>query len=199
MIKNCEIYDNILKDMKIKKDIFVIQNENNNKTEIPHDKYKTDNIIKKVLVFIYTCLVDKINTIIQNIEGCQEYRIKLKYEFKSRLKKDIYASVLITPIKDLLIKENCGSDNDKIIILMLEKNNELLNYIFNLTFQEWIEFVQMKKKPEIEIFKDDELYLLLDEKFRQNNSNQAYFCNFLFCLYYFDKWFNSINGRNSNN
>ena len=196
MIKNSEIYDNILKDMKIKKYIFKIQNNN---TEIPHDKYKTDNIIKKVFVFIYTCLVDKINSIIENIEGCQEYRIKLNYEFKSRLKKDIYTSVLITSIKDLLIKKNCGSENDKIILLMLKKNNKLLNYIFNLTFQEWIEFVQMKKKPEIEIFKADELYLLLDKKFRENNSDQTYFCNFLFCLYNFDKWFNAIIGRNSNN
>ena len=198
IIKNFKIYDNILKDMKIKKDIFSIQNKINNKPEKTHDKYKTDNIIKKVIVFIYNCLVDKINSIIENIEGCKKYVIKLKYEFKSRLKKDIYTTLLIIPIKDLLIKENCGSENDKIIILLLEKNNKVLNYIFNLTFQEWIEIVQMKKKPEIEIFKGDELYRLFDKIFKENGEDQTYFGNFLVCLYRFDKWFNGLKGRNSN-
>ena len=196
MIEQNEIYDNILKDMKIKNYIFTIHNDNN--PEIIHDKYKTDNIIKKVFVFFFTCLIDKINSIIYNIEGNQKYKIELKYEFKSRLKKDIYLLLLDTTIKDLLIKENCGSENDKIILTFLEKNAPILNYIFNLTFKEWIEFAQMKKKPKIEIFQTDELYSLLEKKFEENNEDQQYFCNFVFCFYFFDKWFNSIKGRNSN-
>jgi hypothetical protein len=98
MIKTGEIYENILRDMKIKRVIFEVHNENknNNNSEITHDKYKTDNIIKKVLVFIFTCLIDKINSIMQNNGKLKNYKIKLNYEFKSRLKKDIHLILLDT-------------------------------------------------------------------------------------------------------
>ena len=195
MIVKFKIYENVLIDMNIKIDIFVVHKSNNNNSKITHDKYKTDNIIKKVLVVIFSFLVDKINSIIEKIEGCQNDNIKLEYKFKSRLKKDVYLKQLDTPIKDLLCKQNCGSENDKIIEKILKKNNPSLNYLLNLTFKEWIEFVQMKKEQEIEIFTTEELYNLFNKKFKENK-DERYFCNFLFCFYYFDRWFNSINGRN---
>ena len=104
-------------------------------------------------------------------------------------------------IKDLLSFEispyksfNVNSNKDNIKkILEEEKNNEMIMYIFNMKFRDWIDIFTMKKEIKLingsEIIKTSlpKITDLLKDIFIKNDI--VYLRLFLLYLYNYEKWF----------
>ena len=72
---------------------------------------------------------------------------------------------------------------------MLKKDDEKIQYVFNLKFKEWIDIFTMKK--ENKFVKIDGLYLLLNKiiKSKEGYIDAVYFAKFVYYLYNFENWF----------
>ena len=72
---------------------------------------------------------------------------------------------------------------------MLKKDDEKIQYVFNLKFKEWIDIFTMKR--ENTIAKIDGLYLLLNKilKTKEGDIDEVYFVKFVYYLYNFENWF----------
>ena len=177
------------------------KNKNDNKTG-EHNKFSTDNIMKKVKSFLFRFLINVINLIIP-LE-CKQYRLKkLKYAYINQIKKDIEINYLNMTIRELLSLEISpkysitGKDfNQRNIekILNISNTNVELNKIFNMTFRDWIDIFTLKKKSDIVI---DGVDKLLEEVYEKNNNDKGYFSLFAYCLYNYEKWLECKQGRNS--
>ena len=108
------------------------------------------------------------------------------------------------PLK-LLLSQNISSkykapsNKNKLIIedlLKDEKDNEVINYIMNLTFMEWIDMFRNKK--EVKINGNNIKFEGIDDvlnTIRNKNKEKGYFSNFIYLLYGYEKWFDNKTGR----
>ena len=166
------------------------------KIKVKHNKLSIDNIMKKVKIKYIEYLVFSINSILEKNEELKKYKLsKLPYDFKIKLKKENNTSILHETIQIVL---SYNEKNKKNIAKILENKNhyEKLNYIFNLTFEEWIDIFTMKKESEITFEGFDSLLKKILEK---NKDDKRYLCNFIFCLYNFKRWIYCKKGRNPKN
>jgi hypothetical protein len=123
----------------------------NDLAERIHGKYSSDNIIKKIKGALFKSLVQFINKILQRDKIIKDLNYK---KYINQLKKDINIKYLHLCIKDLLSFEispykscNVNSNKDNIKkILEEEKSNEMIMYIFNMKFRDWIDIFTMKKE-----------------------------------------------------
>ena len=179
------------------------RNQNNVLTKInkhKHDKYSTDNIIKKIKVHLIKILIKYVN--IEFISKVyKKFKLKiLDYKFSSNINKEENLKCLDMTIKELLSLEitkkfitKSAKINEYMIKKMLrkEKNNEKVQYVFNLKFKEWIDIFTMKREGNI-IIKIDGLDLLLNKilnKQKDGGIDEVYFVNFVYHLYNFENWF----------
>ena len=142
----------------------------NNSTRDEHDRMASDNIIKKIKAKLFKICVDFINKII-NEKSENEEDIKLiniHYKYINQLNREIDLNYLKSPLKDLFSKEispkykTKNRDFNKNIIenIIKNKNNGLdystINFVFNLTFRQWIDLFLLKK--DFDIFKKEHEY-----------------------------------------
>ena len=164
-----------------------------------HDKYSTDNIIKKIKNYLIKSLIKFVNS---ELIGTNVYKKsilkKLDYKFTSNINKEDNIICLKMTIKELLSFEiskkyttQNKNRNEIIIQKMLKKGkkDEKIQYVFNLKFKEWIDIFTMKK--ENTIAKIDGLYLLLNKilKTKEGDIDEVYFVKFVYYLYNFENWF----------
>ena len=99
-------------------------------------------------------------------------------------------------------KPNKKTNEENIkIILEKGKNDEKIQYLFNLKFKEWIDIFTMKKEGN-NIVKIDGLHLLLKEKLnipKDGEIDEKYFIKFVYYLYNFEAWFLSKKDKKSKN
>ena len=194
---------NTLYEMNTKKYNELKKNNQLNK----HNKHPPDNIIKKIKVHLIRYLIIFINSILTGFNKCKKYKIKkLDYEIVSNIKKVDNIKYLNITIKELLSLEistkytsKDNNANEIIIKKILEKGkeDEKIQYVFNLKFKEWIDIFIMKK--ESEIVKIDGLDLFLKEILEKNQkekdkNDEKYFVKFVYYLYNFERWF--LNKKN---
>jgi len=194
---------NILNEINPKKYNELKKNNQLNK----HNKHSPDNIIKKIKVHLIRYLIIFINSILTGFNKCKKYKIKkLDYEIVSNIKKVDNINYLNITIKELLSLEistkytsQDNNANEIIIKKILEKGkeDEKIQYVFNLKFKEWIDVFIMKK--ESEIVKIDGLDLFLKEILEKNQkekdkNDEKYFVKFVYYLYNFERWF--LNKKN---
>ncbi len=167
-----------------------------------HNKFSTDNIMKKVKSFLFRYLIIAINLIIP--QECKQYHLKkLNYDYINQIKKDKEISYLNMTIRDLLsleispkysiIEKNFNQKNIE-KILEISNTNVDMNKIFNMTFRDWIDIFTLKKKSDIIIEGIDKL---LEEVYEKNKYDKHYFSLFVYCLYNYEKWFDCKQSRNS--
>lgn len=166
-----------------------------------HNRSSTDNIIRKVKKNLKDYVVSS------NKEHLGNELKTLNYnELVSKGDKKANLELLDMPLKEFLSQDISGkyttedSDtNRKYINKILEekKNDEKIKYILNITFRDWIEIFTMKRKSSVEFKGIDKLLeKILNDKDNKDDNN--YFCNFVFCLYNYEKYWESKRDRKSN-
>ena len=181
--------------------------DKNNGKSGKHDKYESDNIIKKCKGTFISYVVENINIHIDK-EKKYEKLLDLDYSLISKIKKDSDLELLNMKLKDLVSKDisskyksklNEKDYNKNIInkIIQNEDSSEKLMNLLNMTFNEWIDIFTYK----IENDYNKEYNLLqsaLDKINQKNNNDKEYLLKFIFYLYNYKRWFESKKGRNTN-
>lgn len=166
-----------------------------------HNKFSTDNIIRKIKKNFKEYIVSSNKKYLGN---------ELKYlnynELVSKGDKKANLDLLDMPLREFLSQDISGKyttekadTNRKYINKILEekKNDKTLKYVLNITFRDWIEIFTMKRKSDVQFEGIDELLeKILNDKDNKDDNN--YFCNFVFCLYNYEKYWESKRDRKSN-
>ena len=180
------------------------RNAKDDNTIRKHNKDSSDNIARKIKVYIFKVLIEycKINV--------SKYLLGLDYEYISNLKKDINVKMLDSSLKEILSLDTSskyGKDNrennKKIISAILEKesNNEKVKALLDMKFNDWIDNILLFKENTKDTDKFNGLESILSDlisklKFPRDN---YYLTRFLFYLFNFRSWFENKKGRNENN
>ena len=180
------------------------RNAKDDNTIRKHNKDSSDNIARKIKVYIFKVLIEycKINV--------SKDLLSLDYEYISNLKKDINVKMLDSSLKEILSLDTSskyGKDNrennKKIISAILEKesNNEKLKALLDMKFNDWIDNILLFKENTKDTDKFNGLESILSDlisklKFPKDN---YYLTRFLFYLFNFRSWFENKKGRNENN
>ncbi len=174
--------------------------DENNFEKNNHNKYRPDNIMKKIKGNLFDFIIKKINDSLT--DKSEQYSLKkIDYEYINQLKRDVDIRYLNMPIKELFSNKISSkykldasvNERNIIKILEIEKDNAEINYIFNLTFREWIDIFTLKKHSVIKIDGIDQFL----EKILKNNNEKRYFSLFVYCLYNYERWFLCRKGRNT--
>ena len=183
----------------------------NDQSKRKHNKMSPDNVIKKIKSKIFEMILLFVNSIlnVNNEEENNKILKDLDYKYINQLNKVIDLDYLGLPLKDLLSKEispkfkKYQKDYNKKTIENIEKknNNEIINFVFNMTFREWLDLFTLKKKvtefgnlsedkcKEIEK-KLPKLQTILDEIMEKNNEeNNNYYSHYIFYLFNYEIWF----------
>lgn len=200
------------KRKKIKKTEVNIEKENlpkgrnakDDNTIRKHNKDSSDNIARKIKVYIFKVLIEycKIN-VSKDLLG-------LDYEYISNLKKDINVKMLDSSLKEILSLDTSskyGKDNrennKKIISAILEKesNNEKVKALLDMKFNDWIDNILLFKENTKDTDKFNGLESILSDLISklQFPRDNYYLTRFLFYLFNFRSWFENKKGRNENN
>ena len=180
------------------------RNAKDDNTIRKHNKDSSDNIARKIKVYIFKVLIEycKIN-VSKDLLG-------LDYEYISNLKKDINVKMLDSSLKEILSLDTSskyGKDNrennKKIISAILEKesNNEKVKALLDMKFNDWIDNILLFKENTKDTDKFNGLESILSDlisklKFPRDN---YYLTRFLFYFFNFPSWFENKKGRNENN
>ena len=175
--------------------------KDNNSENKDHNKYRLDNIFKKIKGNLFDLIVKIINNQL-TVDSKGYYLKKIDYDYVNQLKRDVDLEYLDMTIKELLSKnispkfkklEKSMNATNIEKILQIEKDNNEINYIFSLTFREWIDIFTLKKKSSIKIKGIGDFLKTIYE----NNKEKRYFSLFVYCLYNYERWFLYKKGRNS--
>ena len=180
------------------------RNAKDDNTIRKHNKDSSDNIARKIKVYIFKALIKyfKIN-VSKNLLG-------LNYEYISNLKKDINVKMLDSSLKEILSLDTSskyGKDNrennKKIISAILEKesNNEKVKALLDMKFNDWIDNILLFKENTKDKDKFNGLESILSDLISklQFPRDNYYLTRFLFYLFNFRSWFENKKGRNENN
>lgn len=205
--------------------------KNNDPSNSLHNKNSHDNIIKKIKSKILEHLLNFINDLlnslkekkiinldnIKNEKEIEKEKIIKKIDYNkvvNDMKKKNNLAFLKMTLKELLsIKisskySTLSKDLNKSTINELfnrEKENKIINFIFNMKLGDWIDIFTYKKEItefgfiDNEIIKEIEINFkkvdkLLEEIYDLNNENN-YFSFFVCLLYNFERWFYVKKGR----
>ena len=180
------------------------RNAKDDNTIRKHNKDSSDNIARKIKVYIFKVLIEycKIN-VSKNLLG-------LNYEYISNLKKDINVKMLDSSLKEILSLDTSskyGKDNrennKKIISAILEKesNNEKVKALLDMKFNDWIDNILLFKENTKDTDKFNGLLSILSALISklQFPRDNYYLTRFLFYLFNFRSWFENKKERNENN
>ena len=206
--------------------------KNNEPSDGKHNKDSPDNIIKKIksklldylLKFINnllkSLLYNKINTYIQigkNEKEMEKEKIIKKIDYKAivdDMKRENNLNLLDNRLQKILSNDitskysTLSKDlNKKIIdnILKEEKDNEIIMFVFKLTFREWFDIFTYKKEiKDFDILDDESINKIINHFERADkllediyhlNYNHNYFSRFVILLYNYERWFFVKQGR----
>ena len=204
---NSEILkDKLENPIIIKKKYKLGRKEKEDNSERLHNKYKDDNIIKKIKKNLFYYLSLFINVILNEF-NCNKNIMNLNYkENIGNLKKEENLGMLKMKLKDLLSLnisdkyKSCDKNMNKLIIKEILTNygeNELIKNIFNLEFKDWIDIFLMKK--ELTILKKYKIkFKRIDHHLKElikNEEKEDYLTNYIYLLYNYEIWFYNKKGR----
>ena len=208
-----EVNNNKSENNKIcgeKKIIFSTQKTLKKKEVKKHDKFSSDNLIKKLKCYLLKFLVKFANLIIKNYKSnkIKEYTlIKINHIEAKDLDTKNNLALLDMPIKEILSKEkskhfkNRKPSNKETIEKLLrdEINNIIIQTIFTkMTFREWLQNFKNKEIKEINKVKIEfkGVDKLLKEIDKENNIK--YINMIKYHLDNFEEWFKKRKPRNKN-
>ena len=155
------------------KDSFTSSSRKNDKKA--HDKYSTDNLLRKIQVHYLSFIISFVNDILKNLNYKQRF-LKLDYQFKKNINKKFFDSLKGKTIKEIICNKisnkykNQSKDTNKIIYEEI-KNDKILNNLlsenylnlFRKIYYKNSEYINLKEygldkdillSKEVKIFKD---------------------------------------------
>ena len=200
-----------------------------------HNKESPDNIIKKIKSKILeTYLLNFMNSLLskaiinkeiinpyfkKNIDEKDKENLIKKIDYKQivdSMKKESNLELLRLSLKDLLSKNisakysTLSRDfNKKIIdeISLKEKDNEIISFVFNMTFGEWFDIFTFKKEiRDVKLIDKDSIKLVMQQFERvdklltdiYDSHDKNYFSIFAYLIYNMKDGF-SLNNRDNQN
>jgi hypothetical protein len=183
-----------------------------------HNKYSSDNVIKKIKANLFKNMIIFCNNILKS----SNINITLKninYNIINNLNKKNELKQFEMTLKELISEEispkynslNADYNKKKIIEILKErKDNKVLNFIFNMTYRQWIDIFILKQN--IRDYKIDEYLSVLDEGNYKEIEKQipkvsealinvsekngiVYLSFYIFYLYNYEQWFFSKRNR----
>lgn len=129
------------------------------KSIIKHDKMSSDNILKKIkAVLLNKYIINFLNEII-NFKLKKYKLVKLDYRYINELKKENELKYFKMSLKEIFSMDistkhsKFGKDYNKKIIDQIINKDDSINFIFNLTYNDFIDLFTHKKKIEdIKVF-----------------------------------------------
>ena len=175
-----------------------------------HNKFLDDNILKKIKSKFLHYLILFVNVVIkgENVGNKKEFKF-LNYSYADSLKKSEEIKLLNMTIKEIILNKSIspkyskpGEDyNKKLlgIVLQNENSNEIIKYAFNMKFKEWIDILTKKVKAKIKEEYFNQIGDLIKNVVGKNddNDNDEYMPNFIYCLYNYERLFILKRDRNS--
>jgi hypothetical protein len=175
-----------------------------------HNKFLDDNILKKIKSKFLHYLILFVNVVIkgENVGNKKEFKF-LNYSYADSLKKSEEIKLLNMTIKEIILNKSIspkyskpGEDyNKKLlgIVLQNENSNEIIKYAFNMKFKEWIDILTKKVKAKIKEEYFNQIGDLIKSVVGKNddNDNDEYMPNFIYCLYNYERLFILKRDRNS--
>ena len=175
--------------------------DDKNTSQGNHKKDCPDNIIKKIKAFLFTSVIEYVEQYINSQNIKEKIKLlRLDYKYINNLKKEDNIKVLNEPLRNIVSLDTSSryanyqdkSWNKKIIQKILDKNDEKINSLLNLSFSTWIDIFTCRQKWENNIqFYKIKNYL---EKIQDENDSE-YFSKFIFYLFNYQKWFLHKKGR----
>jgi len=182
----------------------------NDSSDRAHNKFLDDNILKKIKSKFLHYLIISINLVIKGeiIDNKNEFKF-LNYSYADKLKRSEEIELLNMTIKEIIGDKGIspkyskfGEDYNKNlleVILQKENSNEIIKYVFNMKFKEWIDILTKKEKAKIkeEYFNQigDMLKMVIEKN--DDNDNDEYMPNFIYCLYNYERIFIIKRARNN--
>ena len=129
------------------------------KSIITHDKMSSDNILKKIkAVLLNKYIINFLNEIMKF--KLKKYKlVKLDYRYINELKKENELKYFKMSLKEIFSMDistkysKFGKDYNKKIIEQIINKDDSINFIFNLTYNDFIDLFTHKKKIEdIKVF-----------------------------------------------
>ena len=179
-------------------------------TKGKRNKYCVDNIIKKIKVLFFSCVIEYVQIFLNNNKKNYDGDIKLltldHKQYINKLVKKLDLELLRMPLKDLISLDTSKryakiSDKDwnkKIIekILEKEKNNKKINDLLNMSFNKWIDIFTYKKEWKYNNIEFDKLKTFIEDI--SENNDEEYFSKVISYLFNYKRWFINLKGRNRN-
>ena len=185
-----------------------------------HDRMSPDNIIKKIKSEFFKYMALFLNDIINatTSEGNDNKIYKLDYRFINQLNREIDLKFLNMLLKDLFSldispkykKESSQANKTNIEKILNENTDEVINFVFNMTFRDWLDVFSYKKTVKELLneknIDDDDICKKIEKSLVKvddllnkiaSNDNKYYFSNFTFYLYNYEIWFYKKKGRKS--
>ena len=186
--------------------------KSNDKSERAHNKMSPDNIIKKLKKDIINSIISFVNQIIEKRTNRGKDIIKkLDYtKYNNKLKVDQNIKDLQKPFKEILSYnitpkfKNLKYDSNKTtieLILNEYQNDNIIQFVFNLTISEWIDiFLLNKNLKDYSINLDETEYKDIEipdinELFSKYQDDKEYLAKYIFYLYNYKNYFYNKKGR----
>ena len=188
-------------------------------TKRKHDKFSSDNIFKKIKAKLIEIAIEFINNIVNRNKKDPIKVIfkKIDYKYINQMRQDLDIELLNEPLKNLLLKDvskkysNISTDSNRIKLENLiknEKNDEIIMFVLNLPFRDFIELYCSKKTIyDIESSSNIDsgscqkimnelprIDSLLNKIFKKNDGK--FLSHFIFLLYNYEKSVLIKKGRN---
>jgi hypothetical protein len=194
--------------------------------DIKHNKESPDNIIKKIKSkLLETYLLNFINSLLSNaiinkeiinpyskinIDEKDKEKLIKKIDYKQivdNMKKESNLELLRLSLKDLLSKDisskysTLSKDFNKNIIDVIslnEKENEIISFVFNMTFGEWFDIFTFKKEiRDVKVIDEDTIKFIMQQFERVDklltdiyeSHDKNYFSVFAYLIYNYERWF----------
>ena len=184
-----------------------------------HDKFSSDNIFKKIKAKLIEIAIEFINKIVNRNKKDPLKVIfkKIDYKYINQMRQDLDIELLNEPLMNLLLKDvskkysNISADSNRIKLENLiknEKNDEIIMFVLNLPFRDFIELYCSKKTIyDIESSSNIDSGIcqkimnelpridsLLNKIFKKNDGK--FLSHFIFLLYNYEKSVLIKKGRN---
>ena len=204
-----EILDNIMNKKENEKKIDNIDMDNNNNkttrgrrsknklydTVAEHNKFREDNIVRKIKTFIFKYILDHLNKSLEN----KNYKFyPLNTHLNENLKKDFNERLLNMTICDIYSNfdlnnryKNLETLNKNLIKKIYEENVE--KKAINILNMKYIDIVNHIREKDLENFLET---IKEKEKKKQEKNIDSYMEEINKMLYEYENWFKIKHGRN---
>ena len=182
-----------------------------------HDKYKSDNIMKKNKTLIFNECLKFMNSIILT----KDKLVKIKYKYINTLNRKKNLELLEKPLKDVFSLDvstkytsKHKNFNENLIKTILSKNNDdniygnTIKFLFEITLNDFIDLYTYKTDISSLAEKYNAINIdhkIIGDKFHgvehllkkiSERNDQYYYSLFLLHIFNYKRWFVKLKGRN---